>query len=305
MTGVISLLDTRFTTFITFASTKSFTKSAEVLNITQPAVSQHIKFLEKKYGVHLIEKHGKVFDLTEEGLILLKYAEEIDLLYRAIEMNLKNKGAIAKTYNIGASMTIGGYVLPYLLGKYKKLYENIDILLQVNNTEEILEKLVSGKLDFALIEGLFDKKKFKFKKFKDDELVLAVSKEHDFAKVKEVSIEAVINGNLILRERGSGTRDIFENSLIELGYDLNDLKCYMEIGSISAIKSLVELNLGYTIISRETIKKELKIGTIKEIAIKGLSIYREFNFVYLYEEDFIEEFMDFCFNDNSAPRMMI
>ena len=299
------MIDIRLTTFITFASAKSFTKSAEVLNITQPAVSQHIKFLEQKYGVNLIEKHGKIFDLTEEGLILLKYAEEIDVLYRAMEMKLKNKGAIAKTYNIGASMTIGGYVLPYLLGKHKKLYENIDILLQVNNTEEILEKLVSGKLDFALIEGLFDKKKFKFKKFKDDELVLAVSKEHDFSKVKEVSLEAVINGNLILRERGSGTRDIFENSLTELGYDLNDLKCYMEIGSISAIKSLVELNLGYTIISRETIKKELKIGTIKEVAIKGLSIYREFNFVYLYEEDFIEEFMGFCFNDILTPKMMI
>jgi len=290
------LLDVRLTTFITLANTKSFTKSAGVLNITQPAVSQHIKFLEEKYEVRLILKQGKGFDLTQEGLILLKYAEEIDALYRALEMNLKNKSVMARTYRIGASMTIGGYVLPYLLGKHKKLHENIDILLQVNNTEEILEKLVSGKIDFALIEGLFDKNKFKFKKFKDDELVLAVSKDHAFAKVNQVDIEDVINGNLILREKGSGTRDIFENSLIELGYDLNDLKGYMEIGSISAIKSLVELNLGYSIISRETIMKELKIGTIKEVAIAGLHINREFNFVYLYQEDFIEEFMDFCFN---------
>ena len=290
------MLDVRLITFITLANTKSFTKSAGVLNITQPAVSQHIKFLEEKYEVHLILKQGKGFDLTQEGLILLKYAEEIDALYRALEMNLKNKSVMARTYRIGASMTIGGYVLPHLLGKHKKLHENIDILLQVNNTEEILEKLVSGKIDFALIEGLFDKNIFKFKKFKDDELVLAVSKDHAFAKVKQVDIEDVINGNLILREKGSGTRDIFKNSLIELGYDLNDLKGYMEIGSISAIKSLVELNLGYSIISRETIMKELKIGTIKEVAIAGLRINREFNFVYLYQEDFIEEFMDFCFN---------
>lgn len=295
MMGVINLLDVRLTTFITLANTKSFTKSARVLNITQPAVSQHIKFLEEKYQVRLIAKRGKGTELTQEGLILLKYAEEIDTLYRALDMNLKNKGAISRTYNIGASMTIGGYVLPYLLGKHKKLYENIDILLQVNNTEEILEKLLNGKLDFVMIEGLFDKNKFKFKKFKDDEVVLAVSKEHAFAKEKEVDIEDVINGNLILREKGSGTRDIFESSLIELGYNLNDLKGYMEIGSISAIKSLVELNLGYTIISRETIRKELEIGTIKEVSIKGLRINREFNFVYLYEEKFIQEFMDFCF----------
>lgn len=99
-----------------------------------------------------------------------------------------------------------------------------------------------------------------------------------------------------MREKGSGTRDIFENSLIELGYDVNDLKKYMEIGSISAIKSLVDLNLGYTIISRETIRKELEVGTIKEVAIKGLRINREFNFVYIHKEKFIEEFMNFCFN---------
>jgi LysR family transcriptional regulator, transcriptional activator of the cysJI operon len=296
------LLDVRLATFITLAKTKSFTKSAEVLNITQPAVSQHIKFLEEKYEVKLIAKQGKGFGLTEEGLILFKYAEEIDVLYRALEMNIKNKAAIARTYNVGASMTIGGYVLPYLLGKHKKLYENIDILLQVNNTEEILKKIVNGRLDFAMVEGLFDKNKFKFKKFKDDELILAVSKEHDFAKAKEVNIEDVISGNLILREKGSGTRDIFENKLIELGYDLNELKGYMEIGSISAIKSLVELNLGYAIISRETIRKELKIGTIKEVAIKGLCISREFNFVYIYEEEFILEFMEFCFNNNIIVR---
>jgi len=105
--------------------------AGEKLNITQPAVSQHIKFLEEKYEVHLLVKQGKGFDLTEEGLILLKCAEEIDVLYRTLEMNLKNKSTIAKNYNVGASMTIGGYVLPYLLGKHKKLYENIDILLQV------------------------------------------------------------------------------------------------------------------------------------------------------------------------------
>ncbi|MBW9155366.1 LysR family transcriptional regulator [Clostridium sp. FP2] len=289
------MLDIRLVTFITLASTKSFTKSAALLNITQPAVSQHIKFLEESYEVRLIVKQGKGFNLTQEGLILLKYAEQIDVLYRRLEMNLKNKSASIKTYNIGASMTIGGYVLPYLLGEHKKLYENIDILLQVNNTEEILKKLVNGKIDFAMIEGLFDKNKFKYKKFKEDELVLAVSKDHAFAKAKEVDIEDVINGNLILREKGSGTRDILENSLIKLGYELNDLKGYMEIGSISAIKSLVELNLGYTIISRESIRKELKIGTIKEVAIVGFHIKREFNFVYLYQEKFIEEFMDFCF----------
>jgi DNA-binding transcriptional LysR family regulator len=285
------LIDIRLLTFITVAKTKSYTKSAEILNITQPAVSQHIRFLEEEYGVHLVKRRGRGFDLTEEGLILFEYAEEIEVLYRALEMKLKNKSGIIKKYNVGASMTIGGYVLPYILAKYKKIYQNINILLQVNNTEEILEKLINGKLDFALIEGPFDRSKFKFKKFKDDELVLAVSTENNFAKETEVSMGDILSGNLILREEGSGTRKIFENKIIELGYTLNG---YMEIGSISAIKSLIELNLGYSVISRETIKKELNQGNIKAVVIKDVHIFREFNFVYLKEDELINSFIEFC-----------
>lgn len=293
------MIDIRLLTFITVAKTKSYTKSAEILNITQPAVSQHIKFLEEEYGVNLIRKYGREFDLTEEGLILFKYAEEIEVLYRALEMKLRNKSGIVKTYNVGASMTIGGYVLPHILAKYKKIYGNINILLQVNNTEEILEKLVEGKLDFALVEGAFDRTKFSFKKFKDDELILAVSNEHSFVKERGVSVKEILQGNLILREKGSGTRKIFEDKIAELGYNLDGSNGYMEIGSISAIKSLIESNLGYSVISKETIKKEVTRGTIKAVAIKEIRIFREFNFVYINKEDekFIEEFLVFC-NEN-------
>lgn len=288
------MIDIRLLTFITVAKVKSYTKAAEILNITQPAVSQHIKFLEDEYGVNIVKKSGRGFALTEEGEILFKYAEEIELLYRVLESKLKNKTGILKTYNIGASMSIGGYVLPYILAKYKKIYQNINILLQVNNTEEILEKLIEGKIDFSVIEGNFDRNKFKYKKFKDDELVLAVSPEHYFSKAQEVSIDEVLNGNLILREKGSGTREIFENKIIELGYNLNDMHFCMEIGSISAIKSLIESNLGYSIISRETIKKEIADRTIKVVPIKGIHIFREFNFVFLHEDEFVDSFIQFC-----------
>lgn len=287
-------MDIRLLTFITVAQTKSYTKSAEILNITQPAVSQHIKFLEEEYGVLLIKKIGKSFELTEEGVILFEYAEKIEMMYRNLKMKLMNKSAIIKTYKVGASMTIGGYVLPHILGEYKTMHNNINILLQVNNTKEILTKLINGKIDFALIEGPFSKDKFRFTKFKDDELILAVSPQHDFAKYKEVSMDDVLKGNLILRENGSGTRQIFKNKLDELGYDIDSISSYMEIGSISAIKSMIDLNLGYSIISRETIKKELLQGTIIEIPIKDVHIMREFNFVYLQEEAFIYEFIKYC-----------
>lgn len=294
------MLDIRLKTFITVAKIMSFTKAGEILNLTQPAVSQHVKYLEEYYGVSLIKKQGKEISLTEEGKILFKYSKKIEILYRNLETDIKNKNGIRKNYNVGASMTIGGYVLPYILARYKKAYSYVDIQLQVNNTEEIIDKLLNRKLDLALIEGNFDKNKFNYRKFKEDEMVLAVSPEHPFAKKNKVSIERILNGELILREKGSGTREIFEEKLIELGYELSNLKPYMELGSISAIKSLVEENLGYTIISRETIKREIKSGLIKTVPIDGLIINREFNFIYLKDNDFdfIDNFISFCFLNN-------
>lgn len=294
------MIDTRLNTFITLAKIKNYTKAAEILNITQPAVSQHVKFLEEYYGVQFFKKEGRGVELTDEGKILLKYVEEIEALYRLAETEIKNKSGIIKTYNVGASMTIGGYVFPVILAKYKKIYKNITLSLKVHNTEEIIKKLLTRELDFALVEGSFDKSKFKYKKFKNDELVLTVSPAHDFAKHKQVDIRDIMKGSLILREKGSGTRKIFEDKVVEKGYELKNMENYMEIGSISAIKSLVETNQGYTVISKETIKKELEIGTIKVVPIKNTYIFREFNFIYMPEKDeeFIHQFMNFCLENS-------
>ena len=292
------MLDVRLNTFIIVAKIKNFTRAGEILNLTQPAVSQHIRYLEEYYGVNLFKKHGKDIELSEEGRILYEYAEKMQLLHRDVEGALRNKSGIHRLYNVGASMTIGGYVLPSILAKYKKTYKNTDIILQVNNTEEIIDKLLNRKLDFALVEGKFDKKKFLYKRFKTDKLVLAVSSSHHFSKKDAVSIDEIIKGSLILREHGSGTRAIFEDKLSKLGYNVQELRPFMEIGSIPAIKSLVEENMGYTIISMETIKKELKIGTIKRIPIIEMDIEREFYLIYLEDKlkEFVEHFMIFAVN---------
>lgn len=284
------------TTFLTVGKIKNFTKAGEILNLTQPAVSQHIKFLEEYYGTDLIKKQGRTIDLTEAGEVLFKYAKELDVLYRSLEIEVRNSSGNKKVYNVGATMTIGGYILPYILGEYKDVYKNTDVLLQVNNTEEIISKLLNRQIHLGLVEGPFDKNKFNYRKFKDDELVLAASTKHEFCKRESVELEEVIRGRLILREKGSGTRKIFENKLIELGYDLENMKTYMEIGDINAIKSLVESNLGYTVVSREAIKRELELGVIKIISIRDIKIHREFNFIYLdgLGEEFINHFISFC-----------
>lgn len=295
------MIDSKLITFINAARLKNFTRTAEMMNLTQPAVTQHIKQLEEYYGVKLVRKKGRQISLTEEGELLLKYARNFETNAILLERKLRNKTAVAKRYSIGATLTIGEFVLPELLGEHKKQNENIDILMQVNNLEEILKRLENGQVDLGIVEGPFDKTKFKYSKLQDDELVLAVSPQSSLADKAEVELEEIINeGKLIMREKGSGTRLIFENKLVELGFSLSGLKIYMEIGSIGAIKSLVLANLGYTVISKEAVKYEAEKGILKIVPLKGVKIMREFNFVYLEDaqEDFIEGFIDFLVHKN-------
>jgi DNA-binding transcriptional LysR family regulator len=293
---LINMMDSKLTTFINVAKLKSYTRAAELLNLTQPAVSQHIKQLEEYYDVKLINKKGRQISLTEEGELLLKNARELEASSLLLERDLRNKSAVIKRYNIGATLTIGEFILPNLLGKYKSLHQNIDVIMHVHNLEEVLRRVSSGEFDLGIVEGPFDKSKFGYKKLQDDELVLVVSPQSSMAKKESIEINEIINdGRLILREKGSGTRMIFENKLLNIGYSLSDLKIYMEVGSIGAIKSLVEANLGYTVISIEAVKREVEAGILAIVPIQGITIMRELNFVFLDHrpEDFTESFMSF------------
>ncbi|WP_461613921.1 LysR family transcriptional regulator [Clostridium sp. Marseille-QA1073] len=294
------MIDSRLITFITVAKTNNFTRAAEILNLTQPAVYQQVQYLETHYGVKFIKKEGRHLKLTEEGKILLEYAKEMYAISQNMEEKLKDSSSIIRRHRIGATMTIGGYVLPHILGKYKNVNNNVNITLHVDNTNIILKKLIDREIELAIVEGPFDKKKFKFKNFKDDELILAASPNHDFASRKSVELEEVLEGNLLLREQGSGTREIFESELIRRGYSPDTINAHMEVGSITSLVSLVEYNAGYTIISREAIQKELEQGTIVVVPIKNFSMLREFNFIYIDEKEmeFINDFINFCYEIN-------
>ncbi|HEX9063062.1 MAG TPA: LysR family transcriptional regulator [Clostridia bacterium] len=290
------MMDSKLSTFICAAKLKSYTKAAELLNLTQPAVSQHIKQLEEHYEVKLIKKNGRQISLTEEGELLFRNAKEFEANSILLERKLKNKSSIVKRYNIGATLTIGEFVLPRLLGDYKRIHNNIDVIMHVHNLQEVIQRISNGEFDLGIVEGPFDKSKFNYKKLKDDELVLVASPTSNLAKRESIEVSELINdGKLILREKGSGTRIVFENKLKELGYNLSDLNIYMEVGSIGAIKSLVEANLGHTVISKEAVKREVEAGTLTIIPIQSVKIMREFNFVFLEQgpEDFIEDFVTF------------
>lgn len=295
-------MDSRLYTFLMVDKTKNYTRAAENLNLTQPAVYKQIKYLENYYGVNLFIKDGRRLKLTDEGEILRNYAHQIINIHEELKEKLQEKDFSREKYRIGATMTIGAYILPRIIYKYMDLNNNIDISLTVNNTNMILQKLLDREISMAVIEGPFDKIKFKYKKFKDDELVLIGPTNGRLAEINKISIDELLKENFILREKFSGTREIIESLLISKGYSHDVLNNHMEINSINGIKTLVEEGVGLSILSKESVKREIDLKTLKIISIKDITIVRELNFVYIYDKDmdFIERFINFSLRKEVA-----
>ena len=291
------MIDTRLLTFINLSKLKNYTRTAEVLHMTQPAVTQHIKFLENHYNIKLFYKQGREYHLTEEGDILLEYAYKVLSLSDKTERLLSGTNGIPRKYRLGATLTIGGYLIPRLLASYKTIYPLTELSLSVKNTESTLKDLKAEAIDLALIEGEFPRDKFNYKLLKKDELILVASPTNHLTSKKVVTIEDIKKEKMIAREIGSGTRDHVTQKLISLGIDLKDFNISMEVGNLNATITLVASNVGISIISKEAVREELLEKKLIHIPVEGFKLEREFNFVYSnaeYTKTFIEEFIKFC-----------
>ncbi|NLV91700.1 MAG: LysR family transcriptional regulator [Firmicutes bacterium] len=301
------MIDHRLETFVTLARLKSYTKTAKHLNLTQPAVTQHIQYLEQYYGAQLICRARKDMHLTPEGELLLDYAQKVLALSTGLKRSIANSTGLVKGYRIGATLTIGEYVLPEILIAHRRSHPNIDISMTVHNTETILRQLDVDDIDLGVVEGPFNRSKYRHRLLKRDSLVLVVPPNHPLAVRDAVTFEDLFPEKLIIRERGSGTRWVLENALVTQGYSLQDFASYVEIGNLNAIRTLVMANLGITVISREVVARELKNQTLCAIPIMDTNLEREFQFVYLdnhADSQFITGFMDYCIQqvDPSSPR---
>lgn len=292
-------MDGRLYTFKMVTKTQNYTKAAENLNLTQPAVFKQIKYLEEYYGVNLFLKDGRKLQLTQEGKLLLQYAKQLINIHEEVKKRLNQKDIQGEKYSIGATMSIGGYILPRVIYYYMEANKNTTLSLTVSNTNIVLNKLLERDISLALIEGPFDKTKFKYKKYTDNELVLVGPTSGKLSNIEEITLDELLNTSLILREKGSGTRETIEAMLLNHGYSLNVLNNHIEISSINGIKTLVEEGLGLSILSRDTVKKEIDSKLLKIIPIQNIFLTREFNFVYTFDGDldFINKFIDFSLDN--------
>jgi DNA-binding transcriptional LysR family regulator len=289
--------DHKLRVFCTVAETKSFSKASEIIRLTQPAVSLQIQALEEIYGTKLFNRSGCIITLTKAGELLYKYSKEISALYMAAEKEIGAfTGLVKGIITVGASSTIGNYVLPAVISEFRKKYSNVKIQLLIGNTKNVVDFLNAGSIDIALVEGEVNKQKLVVEKLIPDEMVIIMSPLHQWAKKSSISILEISKEPFILREEGSGTRQVIEKYLIKHGISLQNIKIAFVMGSTESIKGAVEEGLGVSIISRWAVKKESRYGTLKTATFKEEKFVRDFSLLYRKSKDSshtLEKFLGF------------
>ena len=289
--------------FITVADKKNFSKAAKALSLTQPAVSFQIQTLEQYYQTMLFDRVNRHVKLTAAGELLLDYAIHMNNLQAELERNMQQlTGHVKGELLIGASTTIGEYILPYVVGSFKQDYPDVNVTIQIMNTKEISSAVESKTFDLGIIEGpLVQSDVIEAHNFLEDELVLAIPSDHPFAKKESITLEELKELPYITREPGSGSRLIFEQALIDADIDIEDLNIVMELGSTTSIKSAIMGGLGVSTISKWAVQDLVKAGKVAALNVQGLTLKRSFHII-LNQEKFHSEatgkFLDFLDVDN-------
>ncbi|MGE7903105.1 LysR family transcriptional regulator [Peribacillus sp. NPDC094092] len=252
----------------------SISQAARLSFLSQPAVTRQIHQLENYYNTLLFDREEGRLRVTEAGKLLYPFAKAIvNDFNQSKEVIQQSTGKYNANLIVGASLTIGEYLLPSLLGRFKKQQPEIKVTLTIKNTPRVLEDLSNDVIDLALVEGLVENSDFIVDKFAEDELILVCPSDHPWKDRKEIQLEELGNERMIWRESISGTRLIVENMLREHGV-LEKIDSYMEIGSTQAIKSAVEAGLGISILPRLTVARELQQGYLREVGISRIDIKR-------------------------------
>lgn len=255
--------DRRLQVFHTVAGALSFTRAAEILHMTQPAVTHQVRQLEEELNARLFDRSNNRINLTEAGEQVLGYADRILGLYGEMSESIKAlTGDHAGLVTIGASTTIAEYMLPGLLGDFRKHFADVQICLRVANTDNIVSLVADNTIDLGVVEGDVDNQLLRVERCQQDELQLILPPGHPLAEHSSVDPLAITSYPFIHREDGSGTRSVVERYLSENGVDDHSLNRPFELGSTEAIKGAVQAGMGVSIVSGATVTRELALGQL-------------------------------------------
>lgn len=289
--------DFRMETFLAVCKFMNFTKAAEHLNLTQPAVSQHISFLSKSYGVELFMMEGKHLRLTEAGKILRQAA----LNMKHDEQHMRERMLQTKTglanYAFGATLSVAEFMLVQDLRAFLQRHPKSCVRMQVGNTKELLRLLGASELDFAIVEGAFSKEEYACLPYKKESFV-AVAAPVKARQYTGAALEDLLGETIFLRERGSGTREILEAYLAEHGLAVKNFANIVELGNIGALKYMLQGGLGISFCYHAAIAQEEKRGELAVIPLCDLHLQHEINFIFrkssIFQEDYREIYRELC-----------
>lgn len=260
------------------ATEKNFTKAAELLYLSQPSLSKQIKTLEKNLDVILINRENNKISLTENGKVFLEYSERIlALCEESCRALIDLKNGERGNLTVGASQTIGTYLMPRVLALFAQNYPQIDLKLQVNSTQIIAKSVINREIDIAVVGGEIPnelKKHLTVENFVEDEFSLIVSNSHPFAIKKIITKEDLYHLNFITLNSNSTIRKFIDNILTQNEIEIKQLKIIMQLNSIEGIKTAVSLGLGAAFVSSSAIEKEIELKTIKILKIEKIRITR-------------------------------
>ncbi|WP_342513474.1 LysR family transcriptional regulator [Sporosarcina sp. FSL K6-1522] len=271
-------MDQHLHVFVTVVEKGSFSRAAEALHMTQPAVSQYIKLLEQAYGGKLLDRSNKYVRLNKAGEIVYYHAKEIVGLYTKMQSlmdDLSNRAS--GPLSIGASYTFGEYVLPHFIARLREQFPLIKPRIVIGNTKEIAKLVVGHQLDVGIIEGDFKNAHLSIDAFAEDTMFVVASSHHRFTQQDcEVNVSELEKEAWIVRELGSGTREATERIFHAMSIAPNDI---MEFGSTQLIKESVESGLGITFLSQFAIRREVSMGRLKIVPVKGAPYKRKFSII--------------------------
>jgi len=291
------MADRRLQVFHTVARLLSFTKAAETLHMTQPAVTFQVRQLEEYFNTRLFDRTHNRISLTEAGARVFQYSDKIFELYGEMENAVREMtGEISGSLTIGASTTIAEYMLPALLGDFRAKYPDVSIHLKVSNTDGIVSMVENNTIDLGVVEAPVSNKNLVVDECRRDNLVAIVPPGHPKADRKRITLDELLEYPFICREEGSGTREVIAEYM-NTSPDCNAcMNVAMELGSPEAVKGAVEAGMGISVVSNATIQKELRLGTLVAIE-RDPPLERPFSFVHQKQKfrvRVMEELLEFA-----------
>lgn len=268
------MFDFRVQTFLAVCKTMNYTRAADLLGLTQPAVSQHIHWLEEQYDVKLFSYKGKKLTLTDAGIKMQTAFTTIQHDLQSLAKNIKNQ---TETLSFGVTPTVGSYLIPKPLANYKKQFPDVQINMEVDNTAKLCLAIDKGELDFAIVEGYFYKNNYDALLYKTEKYIAVCSAD---MQINISKLAQLVSFPIVIREHGSGNREIITRSLSRHNLSIQDFKSVIQISDLHALKALILEGAGIGFVYRAAVENEIKQGTLKEIILDDFNEEHEITFIW-------------------------